>query len=103
METVDRFNKANDEKLRAFQSCERPQVRSEFLLEKKPQVTSVVQKRENERIALRQKEGLTDQWEDQKAAVSDPSLNFIAKPKHASKQELIEARRQQNLKELNGT
>ena len=51
---VEQFQKTMDEKRRCYQSVDKPYVRSEFLLKEKPEITSIVQRKEQRRIQSRQ-------------------------------------------------
>ena len=56
--------------MQAHQSMERPYIRSEFLTEQQPEVTSIKQRRHQSRVEARRREGLTDDTLDTKLDVS---------------------------------
>ena len=60
---------------------ERPYIRSEFLTEQQPEVTSIKQRRHQSRVEARRREGLTDDTLDTKLDVSQPSLAYVQNPK----------------------
>lgn len=87
----------------AYASMERPYARSEFLLAEKPEVTSIVQRKEERRIDQRRALGLTDKIHLPKEDVPNPSLSYITEPKHVSKTHLQTYRRGEMLNELKKT
>ena len=98
-EKIEAMNKTFEEKKLRFQSEERPYILSEFN-GPKPAVQSIIQRRENLKQEARKKLNLTNVNQDQKDEVKAPSLDFIEKPKIASKSILQDHRRQQMLNEL---
>ena len=62
--SIDQNTKAHESRQNAYKSTERPYIRSEFLADKTPDVTSIHQRRQQSRIEARRRQGLTDELHD---------------------------------------
>ena len=93
IESIDGKTKAYENSRKAYASQDRTYIKSEYLLDKPPALTSIKQKRELSKVEARRREGLTDGIHDLKDTVREPSLNFITNPKMFTKAMLSDNRR----------
>ena len=85
-DTINKYTKASEERRNQnYNSVEKPYIRSEFLSEKPPEVTSIKQRRQQSKVEARRREGLTDDTYDTKNEIKEPSLQYITNPKIFSK------------------